>query len=221
MFKLFRVFYLSLVSLLGLCGAVAIGNYTMTQGAGTSFGSIVIGGTVHYAQQLICDYVTPTQCANVSAGGAISTADAAVLAAINNPIPDCAATPCANKIGNVYQQSQYPANAVPITASSTGTTGATTATLAAAIGKTTYICGFSIRANATAAVTGNATVSGTITGTLNFTQWTAPTALGLGITEMIFAPCVPASATNTTVSATSAAPGTGGVVSATSWGYQL
>lgn len=84
---MFKKFYLSLVALLGLCGAVAVGNYNMTQGAGTAFGSIVIGGTVHYAQQLICDYVTPSQCANVSAGGAISTADAAVLAAVNSPIP--------------------------------------------------------------------------------------------------------------------------------------
>ena len=69
---MFKRFYLSLVALLGLCGAVAVGNYTMTQGAGTTFGSIVVGGTVHYAQQFICDYVTPSQCANVSAAGAVS-----------------------------------------------------------------------------------------------------------------------------------------------------
>lgn len=117
--------------------------------------------------------------------------------------------------------SQYPDGAIPITQTATGTTGATSATLAAHATRTTYICGFSIRANATAAATGNSTVSGTITGTLNFTQWTAPNASGIGITEMIFSPCIPGSAVNTTISATSAAPGTGGVVSATAWGYQL
>jgi hypothetical protein len=37
---------------------------------------------------------------------------------------------------------------------------------------------------------------------------------------MIFTPCVPGSATNTAIVATSAAPGTGGVVSTTAWGYQ-
>jgi len=115
----------------------------------------------------------------------------------------------------------YPAGAVPYTATATGTTAATTATLAGAASVTTYICGFSIRANATAAATGNATVTGVITATLNFTQWTAPNASGLGVTEEIFSPCIPASATNTSIAVVSAAPGTGGVVSVTAWGYKL
>jgi hypothetical protein len=121
----------------------------------------------------------------------------------------------------VNQAGPYPIGAVPYTATATGTTAATTATLAGAASVTTYICGFSIRANATAAATGNATVTGVITATLNFTQWTAPNASGLGVTEMIFSPCVPASATNTSIAVVSAAPGTGGVVSVTSWGYKL
>lgn len=115
----------------------------------------------------------------------------------------------------------YPIGATPYTATATGTTGATTATLAGASSVTTYLCGFSIRANATAAATGNATVTGVITATMNFTQWTAPNTSGLGITEMIFAPCIPASGTNQSVAVVSAAPGTGGVVSVTAWGYKL
>lgn len=115
----------------------------------------------------------------------------------------------------------YPAGAIPYTASATGTTGATTATLTGAASVTTYICGFSIRANATAAATGNATVTGIVTGTLNFTQWTAPNASGIGVSEEIFSPCVPASAANTSVAVVSAAPGAGGVVSTTAWGYKL
>lgn len=71
MFKIFRAFYLSLVALLGLCGAIAVGNYAVTQGAGTNFGSVVVGG-VHYAQQFICDLTTPAQCATVDASGNIS-----------------------------------------------------------------------------------------------------------------------------------------------------
>lgn len=126
-----------------------------------------------------------------------------------------------NTIGTVGQL-PYPVGATPYTGTATGTTGATTATLAASGGAaTTYICGFSIRANATAAATGNATVTGVITATLNFTQWTAPNASGLGVTEMIFAPCIPASANNVAIAVVSAAPGTGGVVSVTAWGYKL
>lgn len=102
--------------------------------------------------------------------------------------------------------------------SATGTTTATSTTLPAVASVTQYVCGISIRANATAAATGNATLSdGTIT--LNFTQWTAPTASGVGIIEEQFLPCRPASAVNTAWTLTSAAPGTGGVVSASIWGY--
>lgn len=137
------------------------------------------------------------------------------------PIPDCAATPCINKIGTVYSVSQYPGGATAITATATGTTAATTATLAGTSGKTTFICSLSIRSNATAAATGNATVTGVITATLNYNHWTAPLASGMGITEMIYNPCVPASAANTGIAVISPAPGSGGVVSVTATGYQL
>jgi hypothetical protein len=117
--------------------------------------------------------------------------------------------------------SQYASGALPITASATGTATAITATLAANATKTTYICGFSIRANATAVATGNSTVTGTISGAMNFTQWTAPAATGLGITEMVFSPCIPGSAINTGIAILSAIPGAGGTVSVSAWGYQL
>lgn len=115
----------------------------------------------------------------------------------------------------------YPPGSTPITASATGTTGATTATLAANVSLHTYVCGFSIRANAAAAATANATVTGVVTGTLNYTQWTAPNASGVGTTEQTFLPCIISSAINTGIAVISAAPGTGGVVSVSAWGYQL
>lgn len=117
--------------------------------------------------------------------------------------------------------SAYPVTAVPLTASATGTTAATTATLTNVSGHTTYICGFSIRANATGAATGNATVTGTITGTMNFSQWTAPLASGIGVVEEVFSPCVPASAVSTSIAVVSAAPGSGGVVSVSAWGFSI
>jgi hypothetical protein len=116
--------------------------------------------------------------------------------------------------------SQYPSGATPITASATGTTAATTATLAGTGGKTTYICSYSIRANATAATTVTNTVTGVITGTMSHIMWVAPAASGLGVDEQIFSPCVPASATNTAIAVVSGAPGTGGLVSSTATGYQ-
>ena len=133
---------------------------------------------------------------------------------ISNPAL-AAGTAAIGKTGPGFTTAQ-----TPVTISATGTTAATTATLPAVAGKTTYLCGFSIRANATAAATGNATVTGTISGTLNFTQWTAPLASGLGVTEPnIGNICIPGSAVNTAINVISAAPGTGGVVSVSAWGY--
>lgn len=117
--------------------------------------------------------------------------------------------------------SQYPAGALPITVSATGTTAAVTGTLAAGSTTTTYICGFAIRALATGAANGNATVTGTKTGTLNFTQWVAPLASGIGVVEQRFAPCIPASGTNQAIAVVSIAAGSGGIASVTAWGYQL
>lgn len=170
----------------------------------------------------------PTQAPTVSIGGvgivdSAGTNVATVKAASTAPVAtDKSIVVALNPNAGIPASiNQYPFSAVPYTATATGTTGATTATLTGAISVTTYICGFSIRANATAAATGNATVTGTLGGDMNFTQWTAPLASGLGITEMIFTPCLPATGTNTSVRVVSAAPGTGGVVSVSSWGYKL
>lgn len=114
----------------------------------------------------------------------------------------------------------FPNAAVPITASATGTTAATTATLAAASGKFTYICGFDIGSTATAAAAGNATVTGPVTGTLNFEMGTGVSPAVVHTTQT-FNPCVPSSAVNTAIAVVSAAPGTGGVISVTAWGFQL
>lgn len=131
------------------------------------------------------------------------------------PVPALAQT--AGAIGQ-----QIPAGAIAVECSATGTTAATACSLAASAvpNVKTYICGFSIRANATAAATGNATVAG-LSATLNFTQWTAPLASGLGITEPSFGNyCYPASAADAAITTTSAAPGSGGIVSVSAWGFQ-
>lgn len=123
-----------------------------------------------------------------------------------------------NLIGNVGML--YPAGSTPISNSTTGTVSAVAATLAANATTHTYICGFSIRANAAAATTGNSTLANVPGGPLNFTQWTAPNASGIGLTEMIFQPCMISVSTNTTIVVTSAAASTSGVVSVAAWGFQ-
>lgn len=154
-----------------------------------------------------------------------SNADGKVAMCLNSSgqaVPVSSGTCAAGDLvqGNVGLTALYPSGATPITASATGTTAATTATLAAATSKTTYVCGFSIRANATAAATSEATVTGVITGTMSFLQWTAPLASGIGLVEERFLPCVPGSAANTGIAVVSAAPGSGGTVSVSAWGYQ-
>lgn len=153
-------------------------------------------------------------------GGGVNGAVGMCLNASNKAVPCNASGVLPSPVSGASPS--FPSGATPITASAVGTTAATTATLAGVSGKTTYLCGFSIRANATAAATGNATVTGTITGTLNFTQWTAPLASGVGVTEPSIGPaCIPASAANTGIAVVSAAPGSGGTVSVSAWGYQL
>lgn len=113
----------------------------------------------------------------------------------------------------------YPTGSIAVQNSATGTTAATTATLAAGQGETTYLCGFDIGSTATAAAAGNATVTGLIGGTLNFEMGTGVSPAVVRLTEN-FNPCLPASGQNSAVAVVSAAPGSGGIISVTAWGYQ-
>ena len=121
----------------------------------------------------------------------------------------------------------YPSGSTPVTSSATGTTGAITATLAAAAGKTTYICGFFFAGtNATAANTAtNLTITGTISGTLNFgfpTLAAGATIPNSAPIDEEFYPCVPGSAVNTAVVVNGPALGAGAtLVTVTAWGFQL
>jgi hypothetical protein len=178
----------------------------------------------------------PTQAPTVSIGGvgivdSAGTNVATVKAASTLPVagdkqlvvglnPDNAAntTPYI-----VNMASQYPAGAVQLNpVSGIGTTGAASVTLTPVSGHTAFLCGYSIRANATAA----ATVTDTITGlTTSVTQthllWVAPAASGLGIDEQVYPICRSASAVTTNIVITSGAPGAGGNVTVDAWGYSL
>lgn len=209
----------------------------ITTGAGVTMRTKDVGGGVQSSIFILGDTSgTPITTLPVSMAGTVTISGAnlstaanqasaialltTISTAVQGPIPACTGSPCATTIGNVGSVSQYPAGAVPLTASITGTS-VTTATLAGTSGKTTFICTYSIRANATAATTVYNSITGIISGTQNHVMWVAPAASGLGVDEQIFVPCAPASAANTGISVISGNPGSGGNVSATATGYQL
>lgn len=171
--------------------------------------------------------------ASISQGGntgVVRAASSAPLATDPAPVfllrPDSpgvitlGAAAAANSVPTI-PASDYPAAAVPITITATGTTGATTATLPGTSGKTTYICGFDIGADATAFTVGTATITGTITATMSFRQGVGAAASATFVTKHDFSKCIPASAQNTGIAVVSIAAGTGGNTIVTAWGYQL
>lgn len=108
----------------------------------------------------------------------------------------------------------------PVSVSANGTTGAVTATMAAVAAKTNWMCGFSVRAAATAATTGSVTITGILGGTMTFQEYIAPIATGMVPVEPPLGHvCISGSATNTAIVLTAPAPGTGGINSANIWGY--
>lgn len=111
--------------------------------------------------------------------------------------------------------------ATPVNISATGTTAATVATIPAVSGKTAFLCGFSVRSNATAAATGDITVVGVKTGTMTFKHFTAPVASGIGVTEPPLGICLPASAKNVAIVVTSPAAGSAGLMTVNAWGFYL
>lgn len=122
-----------------------------------------------------------------------------------------AGTAAIGTVGPGYTSAQ-----TPITGNGTGSTGSVVGTLAAASGKTTYICGFSVSAIGTLAV-GPITIAGTVGSSLVY-QLTA-LAAGAVLTQT-FTPCIPSSATNTAITTTTTADASASAVDVNSWGYQ-
>jgi hypothetical protein len=101
-----------------------------------------------------------------------------------------------------------------ITGNATGSTSAVVGTLTGFVGKTTYICGFSVSSTGSAAVS-PITVAGIVGSSMVFQNLSA----GAGILQQAFYPCVPASAPNTAITITTTADGTATAVNVNSWGF--
>jgi hypothetical protein len=106
-----------------------------------------------------------------------------------------------------------------ITGNAQGTTGAVVGTLAAATGKTTYICGFHVDAIGGTASIGPLTLAGIVGSSMVF-QGSSTATGNAGIPLMTFTPCLPASAQNTAITITTTADGTATAVDVNSWGFQ-
>ncbi len=105
-----------------------------------------------------------------------------------------------------------------LTNSATFTTGTSSATLTGAAGRFTYICGFVVSsAGTTAATLGAITVTGTVSGTMNFEY--AFVSTGQGIFGIAFPGCISSSAANTSIIVNTPAGGAGTVGAVTAWGY--
>jgi hypothetical protein len=114
---------------------------------------------------------------------------------------------------------------VDITASSGNVAAATaTATLAAATGKVTYICGFAITSSgSTAAAVVSPTITNLVTGTLTFTYTTVAgvTLANAPLIVPFTTRCLPANAPNTAIVVSMPSLGAGNTnTTVDAWGYQ-
>lgn len=154
------------------------------------------------------------------AGGAIVDLGAQADAVCSTNVATCSSIAVEKRIAS-NTAGPFPYGATPITISATGTTAATTGTLAATSGKTTYICGYTVDADAAAAVSVTMTVTGVITGTMTRRYTVGVTDTSTGHVEQNFSPCVPASASNTTIAVVSGAAASSGHTQVVAWGFQL
>jgi hypothetical protein len=112
----------------------------------------------------------------------------------------------------------YPSNAIPTVAIGAGSTGAVTATMPAAIGRTNWLCGVTISAIGGTATVGPVTISNLI-GNITFTIQMASTAAGNTFVQG-FSPCIPAKAVNTSIAIVTTADASASAVDVNAWGYQ-
>lgn len=103
-----------------------------------------------------------------------------------------------------------------VSGNSTGTTGVVVGTLAAATGKTTFVCGFAVSAIGGTAAVGPMVLAGVVGSSMTYQLSSA--AAGVNFSQG-FSPCLPASAAETAITLTTTADGTASAVDVNIWGY--
>jgi hypothetical protein len=119
----------------------------------------------------------------------------------------------------VVRNNLYPASSVPISTSSSGSTGAVTVTLPNQPLYTTFICGFDVSAIGGTAPVGPITVSGLVSGT-TFTYQMSSSPAGNTFSRD-YDPCIPANDNQTAIVIKTTANPTATAVSVNAWGMQL
>lgn len=159
--------------------------------------------------------VFPVQTPGVNAPGSVDMC----INSSSIAVPCSDLTPLSVRVSSQPDQNApYPTGAIPITGNAAGSTGAVIGTLAAAQGKITYICGFSISAIGGTAAVGPITVAG-LTGSSQVYQASSTAAGGTAASGQ-FWPCIPAATLNTAITITTTADGTASAVNVNSWGFQ-
>jgi hypothetical protein len=102
-----------------------------------------------------------------------------------------------------------------VTGTGSGTTGVVTATLPSAVGKITFLSGFSVSGAGTGTIS-PVTVSGIVGGPFIYQGISAGGAPFIHA----FSPGVPAASVNTPITITTTADGTATAVNVNCWGYQ-
>lgn len=178
------------------CGAViATADYLFSVGAGTTM----------FAFTCFTTKVCPVHVNIDSTGAEISALNVGTVA-----------TPGTDVI-TTQQAIFFPAGSTAVTGNAIGTTGAVVGTLANAMAKTTYLCGFNVSAIGGTAAVGPITVAGLIGSSQVYEL--ASAASGNQLSEYMF-PCIPASAVNTPITITTTADASANAVAVNSWGYQ-
>ena len=123
---------------------IAIANYTMTQGAGTTFGSVLVSGA-HYVQMLLCDPVTPANCVTTQSANAHVAPDVVINDASGNRLNGLTIGTFGVPSANVVSvQNNDPCSYAAKSSAAISVTSATTTSLVAVSGATAvYVCGFS------------------------------------------------------------------------------
>jgi hypothetical protein len=122
-------------------------NYTMTQGAGTTFGSLVVGGA-NFPETLVCDPSAGT-CANVSAGGLLATSTN--IASIGTTVSLTAnqgGAPWSTTIAT--NNNTDPCSFQPKSGAAFGTTSTSAQVVAGVAGKKVFMCSLSLIAGSAA-----------------------------------------------------------------------
>lgn len=126
----------------------------------------------------------------------------------------------------VALSSQYPTNGTTttpegITGNAAGSTSAVVGTLSGAASKTTFICGFNVQAIGGTATVGPITIAGLVGSSQVYQTDVNSATVGKEVAKATFNPCIPASATNTSITITTTANGSASAVNVNSWGYRL